>query len=398
MKKLIIFLLVLTVSAASFAQVRDAQVERIMTERVMSCDDIYYNSILLIPRLYRENKTDTAEAVLSYWNRNCGMNEASVAFSILYAIKNGNFREEILNVYHDPGAGSRTAAQEYYKKNIISYLTENYNFYEKQNYPAKYPHYYFEAYVEYSNFIRWMAGSLIDKPGLTQVEKFLVDYYSAPDPNKLYKLYDSVYNGTVIQQAFKDDRKYGGLTMGLTVGTWIPQGKLDVLGSHLYWGFNIGGCTNRLMYEVALHLRAGSSANYYTVKKDDSIYNTNYYLSYYLGADFGYALTRSRVMELAVLGGIGFDGIDVVENTSSTSTSNGASIYSLNLNAGLGYKIFLSHRKNINGEKHSYLNLQAKYNFVGYNNRGGTDLTGNAITVGLTYGGLFKFYHKYYEK
>ncbi len=399
MKRLLLILSLLTAFHSSFAQIKDDQLEHMMTERVLTCDDVYYNSIQMIPRLFRAGKYDTAEAVANYWQRNCGMNESSVAFSILNSIRKRTFKEELVNVYRKASGGGKTQAADYYRQNILSYLTENYNFYDIQHYPEKYSHFYFDAYIQYSNFIRSMAGGLIDEPGLSPVEKFLVQYYADPNPNRLVKLKDSVYNNTLLQKAYMGERtKFGGMNVGLVFGMWVPNGQLSFIGSHPYLGAVIGGCTNRILYDFTTHVRFGDAPTHYNVRKDDSLYSTNHYTSYYFGWDMGYAFARTKHHEFSLLGGVGFDGIDLIANTSTTNTSNGTSTYSLNLNGGLGYKFFLKNRKTLTETRHSYLNIQAKYNAVSYRNVGGTDLTGNTVTISLVWGTYIKVYHKYYDK
>lgn len=398
-KYLLLLAVVLLCSGVSDAQVRDDQVEQMMTKRVLNCDDIYYNAITMIPELYLANKKDTIDAIVSYWTRNCGMNESAVAYLTLTAIKEHRFKEALENIYgaNAKGKTDTLSPEQYYKENIISYLTENYKFYDIQHYPEKYPHFYFEAYVQYSNFIRSLAGSLLGEPGLSPVEHFLADYYAAPDPNKLNNLRDSIYAGTALQKAYIGDRRYGGIDIAIYSGLWYPQRNLSVVGSHPYIGVNIGGCTNRVLYDLSGNIRFVRSPNYYTVVRNDTAFTNDYYVGYYLGLDMGYAFLRNKTNELALLGGVAMDAIQAIANTSTSSESNGKALYSLNLNGGVGYKLYLSHRKRLHDEAHSYLGVQVKYNWLMYDNKGGTDLGGSALTFTLLYGGVFKSYHKYYE-
>ena len=69
------------------AQFKDDVVEKMMTHRILTCEDIFYNSMLLIPRLYAENKVDSVKLVLSYSKRNCKISQAYVAMELLIAIE-----------------------------------------------------------------------------------------------------------------------------------------------------------------------------------------------------------------------------------------------------------------------------------------------------------------------
>lgn len=399
MKKIVLVLTVAILACTvANAQVKDESVENMMTKRVMTCDDVYYNSITLLPQLYAAHKTDTLDAVVAYWQKNCGLSEASVCVGILRDIEKGTFREALRNPYLVAENGAGAGDELYYKNNIISYLTSNYNFYALQLNRDKYMHFRYVAYVDYSNFIRSLAGSLLDKPGLTPAERFLVRFYAEPDPQKIRELSDSVYNGTLLQQAYIGEQKFGGFDIGLRAGVWTPQGNLSILGSHPSVGIYMGGCSKRLMYDLVFDVRFGNSANKYTTVKDDSLRQSNNFTSYYVGLDWGYAVLRSRKHELALLAGIGYDGITVVENTAnSNDASNGKNLNSFNLNAGIGYKFFIRHIKNDNISRYSYVGLQAKYNLINYQNTGGTDLTGNSFTFGIIYGAFMRGVHHYYD-
>ena len=98
-----------------------------------------------------------------------------------------------------------------------------------------------------------------------------------------------------------------------------------------------------------------------------------------MGFDFGYELFSIKKNNFDLIGGIAFDGFDALSSDNSNSNNNiSKSINSLNLNIGLGYKHFLN--------SWNYLGFDFKYNFVNYDNKNGTDLAGNTITINLIYG------------
>ncbi len=396
LKILLLLALVTLFNDSSFAQIKDPQVEAMMTHRILTCDDIYYNSITLIPQLYRAKKADTADAVNEYWQKNCGMTEASVAFAILHAIEKRTFWEGLNNVYKSPGRGSKPVQEEYYKSNIIGYLNSNYDFFNIQYEPWQYKTFYYSAYVEYSNFIRSMAGSLLDMKGLSPVEHFLVDYYADPSPFKLTRLTDSVYNGTLIQQAYKKGREFGGFSYGMSVGQWHPLGNLSILGDHVTTGCFIGGRSKGFWFNIPVGLSFGNSPNYYYTKNGDSVYNTNHFFGYLIGLDFGQALYRTRRTELAVIAGMAYEGAEVLYIQDETGNKKDIlkNINTLNLNGGLEYKLYLRHVRKTDKYLDSYLALQARYNLVNYKNTGGTDLSGNTVTFSLIWGGYSRSYQK----
>lgn len=54
------------------------------------------------------------------------------------------------------------------------------------------------------------------------------------------------------------------------------------------------------------------------------------------------------------------------------------SLNSLNLNLGIGFRNYFQNR--------TYWGFEARYNFVNFKNTGGTDLTGNTISIRLNLG------------
>ena len=406
MKKIVLLsLLFTTCSFGLNAQVKDNAVEHMMTQRVLTCDDIYYNSVTLIPRLYAERKTDTLEAVLAYWKKNCGLYESAVCFTILYAIEHNNFREELTDTYKDSTKGNSLRDAAFYKQNIISYLFENRRFAKIDKVPSQYANYYYEAYVAYEKFIRSMAASLLNKPGLSHTERFLVEFYANPDTVQLSRLRDSLYMGSVLREAYVGIEQFGGVSYGLNAGMWHPTGNLSVLGNHPFLGAYIGGRSKGFSCDFTMNFAFQKTPNYYNVLKDDSLYHTNYFVGYYIGLDFGEALFRTRRCELALLEGIAYDGISTINNNNNNNNNNndnnsstGKTLNSLNLNAGLGWKFYLRHVKNENVIWHSFIGIQAKYNLVNYNNGGGTDLTGKSMNFCVTWGGYHKSIHHYYDK
>jgi hypothetical protein len=107
--------------------------------------------------------------------------------------------------------------------------------------------------------------------------------------------------------------------------------------------------------------------------------------------------------ELSIIGGIGYEDLGTLSSNSpyyslNNSNAYGGDIYSINLNAGMGYKMYFIHKTKSDKIKNSYISLEAKYNNVRFDNSGGTNLNGNAWTIGLVYGAYsHKVKHYYIE-
>lgn len=69
--------------------------DRLTAIRQVDCSDISYNSSLLFVKYMQENKLDSAEHFLKYWQIKCGEREPMYRAKILFAIKAGKFSDSL---------------------------------------------------------------------------------------------------------------------------------------------------------------------------------------------------------------------------------------------------------------------------------------------------------------
>lgn len=396
----LLFVAMLLALGAS-AQVSDKLVEQLMTDRVLYCDDIRYNSVRLIPRLFAEHNYDTLDAVMNYWEKYCGLNSSLVSFKIIYSIHNRTFKEELHDASNDStGTSSALSDSAYYRKNIISYLTHFSPSGELSGTLRYGNNYMATAYRNYYTFIVNTARTLKARTDLSPTEQFLVDYFAEPDSVKLQNLSGDEFKQSRIGHAWLGMERDGGFNYAVVGGYWVPSGPLQHIGSHPLMGFMLGAKRSRLMIDVSFQFRFLLSPNYYLTQRADTLVRTRHHAGYYFGGDFGYSLLHNKKHQFDVLCGVAVDAVKTLAGTFDANgdvITEGVNLSSLNINPGLGYRKYLRHRKNRSAARHSYIGVQARYNFVNYNNKAGTDLTGNAFSICLIYGGYTKFYHQYYE-
>ncbi len=449
-----------------------------MYRRILTESDVDYNTVILLPKLYRENKMDTIQAIIDYDIRSYSTSGLLAPFIIIDEIRTRRFRERLENsrtindssryrkisdslqagrneqgptdtIAMQPTVGQRVAAarkayvaaqsrvndaqiavvnaaplqkslrEETLKKELASlkaavtelnaatdarfyqdYIISYYLQWFLDNYDIKdsldYPEFIRAPYSEYFDFIKTMATEQLKKPGLSPVEKFLLNFFANPSKQALNQLNDSEYNGSLLQEAWLDmsSRKasFQGFHVGFAAGEWIPQGNLSAIGNHPYCNFVIGGRgkNDKFMCDIAGGFRFGSSPNNYKVKVNDSAINTKSYIGYYAGLEETFAVWRNYRHEVDVFAGLAWEGYSTTPDTSVSYLS------SVNFNVGVGYKLYVKHKQKKNNMVHSYIAFQAKYHFIHYANDGGTDLTGNALTVGLAYGWYSRSAVKHY--
>lgn len=384
----------------------------LMQHRMYSCHEVEYNSVLLAQRLYKENESgDSLTALVTFWKKHCDISERVFSLSLLDAIRTNRFKERMQAsefllsrdmTSFDAGDMYDAYVLKYldeYKKSCNgAFVDEHFHEWQDWNYPLpRNNEEYYEFYKTYYSFLQRMARSMIGKRKYTPVEDFLLHFYASPDSVRFSSLDSNIYDSSVLQTKYvtyrKFNREVAGFSSTLHMGAWIPNGSLSLLGSQPYFTYGLGARSETFMCDAIIGFRPGSSANPYLVERFDSIYTSTNFLSWYTGLDMGVKFFHKNKHELDLLFGAGYEELQVLSiyysdaGASTSSNSITKSLNSVNANAGLGYRLYLTNKvtKN-NNHLRRYMSLQAKYHYVNYKNIGGTDLTGNYVTIGLAYG------------
>ncbi len=160
-------------------------------------------------------------------------------------------------------------------------------------------------------------------------------------------------------------------------GIWAPTGNLSLVGAHPYLGFRLGVVKKKITIDFSANFKFINSPKSYNVLKDGILYSTRHFFGGYIGIDGDYVLLYKKQHKITFVGGLAYDGFDAL-----TKPNNGVdkTINAFNLNIGLAYRFYRASDR--------YLEVQAKYNLVNYDNVGGTDLSGKSLTIGFLIGGL----------
>ncbi len=413
MKNALFTFLVLLIAKLSLAQVPDTAMKHLMDYRVYDCYEVEYNSIVQSQRLHTQGKRDSLNALITFWKNHCAPNERIISLSILNSIKNNTFKESLTeNEFLNPRSKTTFTDSDIYVRDIFYYLKEyraavagaisdnQYSIWVDNNYslPKDYTEYY-KFYKQYYGFLQELAASLEGKRVYSPAEEFLIKFYARPDSVAFTQLDSLKFQSSIIGKKYLASKnfhnKIHGFSSNIQMGMWLPNGPLSTLGSHPYIAYNLGGRGEVIMVDFTFGLRFGDAKNNYTVLKDGIYYNSNNYISWFTGVDIGCKLFRTRRSEFDCLVGLGYEEIQTLYEPVAEDVANTQSVKSFYANAGLAYKIYVRDAVIKGKHKRSYFSLQAKYNYVNYNNRGGTDLTGNALIIGLVYGSYTHGYIKY---
>ncbi|WP_315818944.1 hypothetical protein [Paraflavitalea speifideaquila] len=112
------------------------------------------------------------------------------------------------------------------------------------------------------------------------------------------------------------------------------------------------------------------------------MYETKDFFGGYIGLDYGRKIFGNDIHVFELTAGGGLDGFDVYHTSDEDKRDQmkPLSILTYNFNGGIQYSLFYNKRRD------AFLGIQAKYNVTDYRNKGGTNLQGNPITVGLVWG------------
>jgi len=376
MKKLFLFsFLLLNINA--FAQ----DFDNLMTKRYLTCNDVTLNCTSLFIDYYSENKLDTANYLLQYWQKKCGMNEAIQRAKILLSLKENNYNDSILD--------DRIFDYIYqYQYRVNS--QNNHNHYSvKINNRGLYYHYYnrnfdYTLYEDFDDFLRDEFDKLKLLFDVKQIEYFWCEVFGKNNANAFLMLQNNNYNSIIstrYQNILVKNSKISKPHAAFITGIWVPLGKLNTLGLHPELGFQLGWKKRKMNYDFTIMLKFLRTPNYYLAyrKETNTFEKTNHFLGGYIGFDVGRDILVRKKHELQVVGGIAYDGFDVFEKDEKLGLK-GVSLHSYNINAGLAYRFYI--------KDNFYLGLKAKYNVVDYTLNKVIDLTGHTVTIHFSIGGF----------
>lgn len=336
-----------------------------------NCENVAYNSSRLIDRYFNSRNYDSINVVCNKWEEFCGVTEPVFRLKVLLQIHNKVFSEEWIEC-------------DYLLNYIFLYL-DRLDYAKESNSKLIYERYkipfgYIPLNSPFDDLTVMWANSMLESSTLQPIEKAFCLLYSNQSEAFWKLLKSQGIAGTklyaVYQEQTRKANRMGEANIGFMSGVMIPSGNLlEYIGVKPQFGLQFGYKVNKVQYDLSIMIRSGNSKKEYQIIYEGEPKITDHYLGGYVGLDLAYELSRKKRSEFDLVGGIAYDGFDVVEGDTEKDIKS-KSLNSLNLNFGLGYRFC--------GKKFNYLGIQAKYNFVNYKNTGGTDLGGNYISIILT--------------
>lgn len=337
----------------------------IMTDRMPDCNDIRFNAMTLIPEYFKRNEVDSAIMVLDYWTYHCGKSQESYPAQVLL-----NMHRDSVPIDDRPMAGFFGWGWS------VHPYEGSYGLWTYRR-----PTRMVDRSRAYYDFLRGLAENQAARQDLPPFEHLTALYFAGQQDSLLsaYRHHEFPERPSQADYLNRLDaaRRMIEFHYGFFAGAWIPTDNLSMLGTHPEMGFLMGLQFDRFIVDFTFAIKFVKAAEEYRFVKGDSTYTTDNFFGVTLGGDFGYRLVKTPKSEIQLIGGIAYDNFTVVPYDDETEAKS-ITADALNLNLGFNYRYYF--------QGDMYLGLRMRYNALNYNSHGGSDLSGDAVSVGLAFG------------
>jgi hypothetical protein len=357
-------------------EAQNIHVGTILEKGGYTCRDIAFSLTSLIPVHHRDNQPDTLLSMLLYWQETCGAPEPMVRFRIIHQIE--------LNTFSD----------QWYPDDILILLMDYREMVINQDNQPYYLDYFLNEYIpihpKYNEFTSNLSSYLLRFTDLSPIESFFLEFYSHDFETALKRLQDGELEGSRLDSLFRQQQQPEEVRqekitakrshIGGYLGIWKPNGNLSILGNHAQIGLFSGYTRNRGVLNFNINIGFINTPGEYYVVVDNALYASNNFLSVFGGVDAGFELINTHDAALITTIGIGLEGFDAFTQDEQENYGLSKVLATPNLNLGVELRIK-------SGDS-GFFGIQSKYHIVGYRNKGGTDLSGNVVSIGIVVGFL----------
>lgn len=357
--------------SGAFAQEDTAGMRALLTAKQSEqCEQYVYNACMIIPDIYRRGQTDSVLQLLDFMESECGTRYFA-DLRRLIEIDRGAFSGTL--------CGSET----------ICFLFEACRFLQcvfSVGWTNRYQQSFARSLTpKYGEFIDSLSHSLLERTDSTTTAHYWLRFTTG-DYSFLYRhLKAGDCPERCLQQAYDakvsallGERYKSRVHVGVIGGVWTLQDGADALGPKGEAGVRAGVYNNRLGIDLVLLVRFLKAKRSFIVVDEPKADTGRSFSGGTVGLDITYEMIRHRRHTIGLLGGVGYDWLGhIKEEDRDRATSE-----SLNLNLGCRYLLAYG------GKRTHYIGLDLRYHVLNYATGGGTDLSGNAVSLSLTWGWL----------
>jgi len=339
-----------------------------------------YHSVFMdrVLRHYPEQKLDSINQIIDRIETECGKSSYTEAFKVLSSIDMGCYNDSLID--------SNTISR------LLWYRMKRDGFYNPLSQVASHIELHEPAslfipdnpLIKFDNFLINLAQRLDSKTDIPPSGKALTllygrDFDSAFSIIQSEDLQNSTPQNSYISLVHEVKRWYPHrYDMAVFIGGWIPSKGVTVLGNHPDVGLTVGSEWKTWRVGLTCNYRFLSAKDRYIVDSLGFRVRTDKYQSVLAGIELGYKIRDNQKYSTDIFLGLGYDVIWSIQKNEESPTY----IYheSITPTFGLRHRFFLNQRNGL------YIGGQARYSFADYNNPGGTDLSGNYLTISLIFG------------
>ncbi len=343
-------------------------------ERQPDCRDVMINAAAVIPKLYAEKPFDSIRVAVSVMEQFCGQSPNTFYIKTLLDIQQSMFH-----------------ASDFSSNGGLDILLHSYIFTSGTPGNGGYPigkyryHYYAAPDNNFYKLISDWATDLLSRKQLSSSESFICNVLAGnfKNPEATLKAnkekYPEMYD--LLRKNYSVERSQPNGVLTFISGMWLPTGNLKIVGRHPSIGMQLGGRGKSNEFDFTMQFRFVNTPGKYYVSRHDSLYALNHFFGGYIGIDYSHYFIRSANFEMGATGGVGYDGFDIIDpqkNDHSNDYLKPFSIGSLNLNAGARFNYFFNLR--------FFIGIAAKYNYINYNNKKGSSMSGHPVSIDFIIG------------
>lgn len=351
--------------------------KKILTKvRRSDCQDYVANALCLIPRYHEEGKFDSVTEVIDFISKRCDARRFE-SYRLLRKIQTSGLAPD----WCDSGI----------VREIIS---------GEPDYKLAWNEITYTTCGDYDSFVAKYAFDLKRSLDTASVAYAIATYYAFGRGSSFGAFYvfgrDSVldllargnYPGSCLQTRYDsvvDDmlekRRSLANNRSINVGMWIPTGNLQTLGAKPEIGAQIGRRYRRFGGDITALFRFLDAKHEYLVEHNDSLYRTDNFLGIYLGGGPVLRAHSSWSTSFEIFSEAGWGGIMALA-ADDIKAKNADYMNSFNCNIGLTLRKYF-------GAFHTqYIGIQARYNIVDFDTNGGTNLSGDAVSINFIWGSM----------
>jgi len=356
-------ILLLSVGLLSHVRTSGQSFDDLVVKKAITCEDVEANIPALFQRLYVENKLDSAQLAVQYWESICGRLMGVRLSQVLLQVRNGHVSDPLVNLDLVISV----------KEGI---LTNGFGIMD--DYPERIKQRY-----AYLTFLRNSFIELTDSFQEGSVEHAICSHLGGS-----HSIFGALRNGRLGESEIQNDyskrlkeaKRLNEFQFGFTAGAWIPTGSLRVVGSHPSFGIFGGLRRHRFCIDGEYNIRFAKSPNDFPVRLNGNENQTilsDHHMAYYIGLFTSYALISRFQHELHMTASVGFETIEVwKEDVKRNPKSEYTSTYGIGV--GPEYRFYFNQT--------TFVGFRPKIIFSDYRLSNTVDFTGWPIMLDIRLG------------